>query len=142
MCFVELICCHTFLINIFGKSYVNNYYKTALNRNFDVEILQIRALNSKISLIFEVFNFADFLSYLTPAPFLWRGSRLNRQGVGVGGSVAHKVCTKFSSQDITYIQRTELREGVGGSVLQTHPLFSSRESNLVVQYYLSRRGTS
>ena len=71
MCFVqELICCHTILINIFGKRYENNYCKTALNRIFDVEISQIRVLNSKISLIFELLNFADFLNDLTPAPFL------------------------------------------------------------------------
>ena len=79
MCFVqEFICCHTFLINIFGKIYENNYCKTASNRIFDIEISQIRVLNSKISLIFELLNFADFLSYLTPAPFLCKGSRFYR----------------------------------------------------------------
>ena len=71
MCFVqELICCHTLLINIFGKSYENNYCKTALNRIFVVEISQIRVLNRKKSLIFELLDFAAFLYDLEPAPFL------------------------------------------------------------------------
>ena len=74
-----------FLTDIFGKSYENNYCKTALNI-FDVQLSKICVLNNKISLIFELLNFAfcffaKFLSYLTPAPFLWRGSRLNQLGL-------------------------------------------------------------
>ena len=47
-----------------------------------------KSYEKKILLIFELLNFVDFswtfayfLSYLTPAPFLWRESRLNRLGV-------------------------------------------------------------
>ena len=83
MCFVwESICCHTFIINIFGKSYENNYCKAAFNKIFSVEIPQFRVRNNKKLLIFELLNFAVFsltvayfLSYLTPAPFLWEQVR-------------------------------------------------------------------
>ena len=66
------------------------YTFRSLNRIFDVKISYIRVLNSKISLIFELLNFADLLSYLTPAPFLCKGSSLNRL-VGEGG----KWCALF-----------------------------------------------
>ena len=76
-----------FSINNFGKSYENHYCKTALNRIFDVEISKIRVLNNKILLIFELLNFADFswtfayfLTYLIPAPFLWREQVIPARG--------------------------------------------------------------
>ena len=70
-------------INIFVKSCENNYCITALNR-IDGKISKIRALNNKILLMFELLDFAYFLSYSTPATFLWRGSNLNLNRLGAG----------------------------------------------------------